>query len=275
MTTLTNSSSSLPVNWPKDVEYLTEYRYHPSISSDLLDVIQGKRQLKAQSISANVEKSVNSSNKSQDKKQNSDSVTGSSTVIDRVMQDEQLPKRTELELEYDEIPIGRLLTVPTLPNGHDSPLYEIRLITSPPTHPVLNSYGLFACTTLRPGALLLDYIAEVLPDNVTDPESDYTLHLLDCLNLDACKAGNQGRFVNDFRQIRTQEQGPNVAWDLYRCETSGQVRMGCKILKRIEKDEELLCTYGKLFWKSRGIPVKGEEWEDGWDTESDIEDASD
>ncbi|KAF9927128.1 hypothetical protein FBU30_003478 [Linnemannia zychae] len=163
----------------------------------------------------------------------------------------------------------------TIPDQSSSapPPYEIRLITGPPTHPVLGSYGLFATKLLRPGLHLLDYISLVVPDEHADPDSDHTLYLCNDLNLDASVHGNHGRFVNDFRGIRTQEQGPNVGWDLYRDAETGQVRMGCKVLKLIRKGEEIVCTYGKAYWKSRGIAVSGEEWEDGWDT--DLEDGQD
>ncbi|KAF9105935.1 hypothetical protein BGX29_010919 [Mortierella sp. GBA35] len=153
------------------------------------------------------------------------------------------------------------------------PPYEIRLITGPPKHPVLGSYGLFATKTLRPGLHLLDYISLVAPDEYADPDSDHTLYLSNDLNLDASVHGNHGRFVNDFRGVRSQEQGPNVGWDLYRDTETGQIRMGCKVLKLIRKGEEILCTYGKAYWKSRGVAVSGEEWEDGWDT--DLEDGKD
>ncbi|KAF9098650.1 hypothetical protein BGX23_005716 [Mortierella sp. AD031] len=153
------------------------------------------------------------------------------------------------------------------------PPYEIRLITGPPKHPVLGSYGLFATKTLRPGLHLLDYISLVAPDEYADPDSDHTLYLSNDLNLDASVHGNHGRFVNDFRGVRSQEQGPNVGWDLYRDTETGQIRMGCKVLKLIRKGEEILCTYGKAYWKSRGVAISGEEWEDGWDT--DLEDGKD
>ncbi|KAF9908397.1 hypothetical protein EC991_009852 [Linnemannia zychae] len=161
----------------------------------------------------------------------------------------------------------------TTTSSSRQPPYEIRLITGPPTHPVLGSYGLFATRLLRPGTHLLDYISLVVPDEHADPDSDHTLYLSNDLNLDASVHGNHGRFVNDFRGIRTQQQGPNVGWDLYRDTETGQVRMGCKVLKMIRRGEEIVCTYGKAYWKSRGVMATGEEWEDGWDT--DLEDGAD
>ncbi|KAG0328285.1 hypothetical protein BG000_000536 [Podila horticola] len=228
----------LPVNWPMHVKYLTDYAYHPSITADTLALVQGKRRRKSEPPAQDTRSNIDSGEEA----------------------------RTKQEQEYDEIPLGHAIP------AKDPPQYEIRLITSPPTHPVLGSYGLFACTTLRPGTHLLDYISLVAPDAAADPDSDHTLYLHSDLNLDASLQGNHGRFVNDFRGIRSQAQGPNVAWDLYRDTRTGQVRMGCKVLKRIRPGEEILCTYGKAYWKSRGFAAPGPEWEDSWDT--DLEDDS-
>ncbi|KAF9350943.1 hypothetical protein BGX26_010926 [Mortierella sp. AD094] len=259
----------LPVNWPKHVKYLVDYEYHPSISPSLLDLVQGRRRKR---------KELCVSTKSEEAESETEGKDG---------------PRSEIELEYDDIPIGNaipgaLRSVPSTPpitsttgftgptittSDTRGPPFEIRLIDSPPSHPVLGSYGLFATQTLRPGRHLLDYISLIVPDEHADPQSDHTLYLCNDLNLDASVHGNHGRFVNDFRNIRSQEQGPNVAWDLYRDASTGQVRMGCKVLKRIRPGEEILCTYGKTYWKSRDVKVVGQDWEDGWDT--DYEDQSD
>ncbi|KAG0045885.1 hypothetical protein BGZ83_008907 [Gryganskiella cystojenkinii] len=267
------SFTFLPPNWPAHVKYLVDYEYHPSISKPILDLVQGKRRRPRDTLQDKI-------------------CDGKSTENNACPPHQDSGSRTTDEQEYDEIPIGHAIpglvfsadgteaTTNATTTGSPSSwrkkkknrsLYEIRLISSPQTHPVLGSYGLFALRTLRPGLHLLDYISLVVPDEFADPDSDHTLYLSNDLNLDASVHGNHGRFVNDFRGIRTQEQGPNVGWDLYRDARTGQVRMGCKVLKRIQKNEEILCTYGKTYWKSRGIAVKGEEWEDGWDT--DLEDV--
>jgi hypothetical protein len=270
----------LPPNWPKDVKYLVDYEYHPSVSTSLLDLVQGKRR-KKEELQEKIDRSEG--DPLQDKRKDKVTIEGE--------EEDKKELRSELETEYDDIPIGHaipgllprsstmdstngpaitFLEDPTLALA--PPPYEIRLITSPSTHPVLGSYGLFATRTLRPGIHLLDYISLIVPDESANPESDHTLYLCHDLNLDASTHGNHGRFVNDFRGIRPYEQGPNVGWDLYRDQATGQVRMGCKVLKRIRKDEEILCTYGKAYWKSRGIKVTGNDWEDSWDT--DMEDWS-
>ncbi|KAF9112888.1 hypothetical protein BGX27_002645 [Mortierella sp. AM989] len=237
----------LPVNWPSSVKYLIDYHYHPSIPSHILDLVRGFRQ------------------KQKDRFEN---IQSKDESLELEVEDEP---RSEIEKEYDDIPIGH--AIPGVLRHNSDPPYEIRLITSPPNHPVLGSYGLFATRTLRPRLHLLDYISLVVPDEHADPDSDHTLYLCNDLNLDASIHGNHGRFVNDFRNIRTYKQGPNVAWDLYRDAETGQVRMGCKVLKSIQPGEEILCTYGKAYWKSRGVVVTGREWEDEWDT--DPEDQSD
>ncbi|KAG0196710.1 hypothetical protein BGX28_009841 [Mortierella sp. GBA30] len=280
----------LPVNWPKHVKYLVDYEYHLSIPASLLDLVQGRRRKKNEhgKMTTTRAKSTTSAGL--------DGVAQEQEAEELMVEETQTEPRSELELEYDDIPFGHAkpgilrsispstspssspsickgtATIPSLSSSSllpSSPEYEIRLITSPPDHPALGSYGLFATKTLFPGQHLLDYISLVVPDEFADPNSDHTLYLSNDLNLDASVHGNHGRFVNDFRGIRTQEQGPNVGWDLYRDIETGQIRMGCKVLKRIKKGEEILCTYGKAYWKSRGVVVTGEEWENGWDTDLD------
>ncbi|KAF9415344.1 hypothetical protein BGZ94_000122 [Podila epigama] len=258
--------------WPSHIKFMTDYVYHPSIDGETLALVQGKRRRKCEQQ----EQDEYSRSHKRDQKQDKDS--GHNTQgHDEENDEKDEEERTEQELSYDTIPIGH--AIPGIPEDQNvsssssSSLYRVQLITSPENHPVLGSYGLFACKTIRPGTHLLDYISLVAPDAAADPESDHTLYLQFDLNLDASIQGNHGRFINDFRGIRTQEQGPNVAWDLYRDATTGQLRMACKVLKRIRKGEEILCTYGKAYWKSRGIVVKGPEWEDSWDT--DLEDMDD
>ncbi|KAG0365887.1 hypothetical protein BC939DRAFT_479343 [Gamsiella multidivaricata] len=289
----------LPPNWPKQVKYLIDYEYHPAISPSVLGLVQGRRRKKSEqhkdpgTMSTLTQwPQAHSVEDVQEvcEKNNDDTDEDEPDNEDRSWDEaEDEPNnedgsRDEGEDEYDNLPIGHAISgllrsrlQSTTNDNNDSsivplPPYEIRLIDSPLTHPVLGSYGLFATEPLRPGRHLLDYISLIVPDEYADPESDHTLYLCNDLNLDASAQGNHGRFVNDFRRIRTQQQGPNVAWDLYRDADTGEVRMGCKVLKRIQPGEEILCTYGKAYWKSRGIPVSGNEWEDTWDT--DLEDWS-
>ncbi|KAF8936102.1 hypothetical protein EDD21DRAFT_365318 [Dissophora ornata] len=281
----------LPVNWPKHVKYLVDYEYHPSIPPFVLDLVQGRRRKKNEQ--RNISRSEHDPTRVTGLGNSAEikAMEGGETNKEENEEEEEEEEegesepRSVLESEYDDIPIGHaipgiLRSVPSSENAatsqdncssssSQSPGYEIQLIVSPPTHPVLGSYGLFATRDLRPGLHLLDYISLVVPDQFADPNSDHTLYLSNDLNLDASVTGNHGRFVNDFRIIRTHEQGPNVGWDLYRDLETGQIRMGCKVLKRIRKGEEILCTYGKAYWKSRGIVVTGNEWEDDWDTDLD------
>ncbi|KAG0241351.1 hypothetical protein B0O80DRAFT_435004 [Mortierella sp. GBAus27b] len=260
---------TLPVNWPKDVRYMLDYEYHPSTDPSILDLVQGRRRRAKErgSVARFHRDPKDKCEKDQDQNQDEEE--------EAEEEEEEKGSRTQDEIDYDAIPIGHAipgsLRVPESPIP--DPPFEVRLITWPPTHPVLGSYGLFATKALRPGTHLLDYISVVVPDQYANPDSDHTLYLCHDLNLDASAQGNHGRFVNDFRGIRTHEQGPNVSWDLYRDQDTGQVRMGCKVLKRIRKDDEILCTYGHTYWKSRGVRVTGSEWEDWWDT--DLEDWSD
>ncbi|GJJ76589.1 hypothetical protein EMPS_08948 [Entomortierella parvispora] len=279
--TIVSSPKFLPPDWPAHVKYLVDYEYHPSISESTLDLVLGRRRKHTECHPKKAEQGMRRDVADigfLEKEADDNEEKGESAL--RVTDG-----RTQEEQDYDEIPMGHAIpgleftansTTVTAKGERsaDEELYEIRYIDTP-DHPVCGSYGLFALKTLRPGLHLLDYISLVVPDEFADPDSDHTLYLCNDLNLDASVHGNHGRFVNDFRGIRTQEQGPNVGWDLYRDADTGQVRMGCKVLKRIRKGEEILCTYGHDYWKSRGVKVEGEEWEEGWDTDlDDVESSS-
>ncbi|KAF9975118.1 hypothetical protein BGZ73_001333 [Actinomortierella ambigua] len=299
--------SEVPVNWPDSVVFLEDYYYHLAIDQTLLDVIQTGAHLhtadrRTKPTSFPVQPAEDDSDPPLprdgnsgandyriDSKQETCENDGHSMAkehdsaeahpkTDESNNEAQLSEDPSLADEYLELPLGDAIAGTALGTLHpktQTPLFEIRLITSPASHPALGSHGLFACQALRPGTHLLDYISEVAPDHVANPDSDHTLYLMRDLNLDASYKGNQARFVNDFRGIRSQEQGPNLGWDLYCDRRTGQVRMGGKVLKRIRKDEEIVCSYGKAFWRSRGIKVQGNDWEDAWDTDLDDWSSSD
>ncbi|KAL2019900.1 hypothetical protein VTK56DRAFT_9075 [Thermocarpiscus australiensis] len=186
------------------------------------------------------------------------------------------------------------------------PAVRITPITDP-NHPAHGQAGLFATRDLRPGELILPYLGEVhvgspapapapapssssssSPDSYDYDydyaQSDYDLWLdRDAdVAVDAARAGNEARFVNDYRGVPVpvpvslpgrgrgrgrQEQpqtqrGPNaefrVCWDA----RSGERCMAVFVLpagKRdagrrgwgIKKGEEVLVSYGRGFWMGR------------------------
>ncbi|KAL1951794.1 hypothetical protein VTO73DRAFT_943 [Trametes versicolor] len=137
------------------------------------------------------------------------------------------------------------------PSPHTpKPLVTIQLITET-SHPACGQYGLFAAKKIPPHTLILDYIGEVHCDD--RPDSDYDLSLYRTpdyisVGIDAQHAGNEARFINDYRGVKGK---PNAAFQERRTD-SGELRMsvwsGAEALK---KGDELLVSYGKSWWRER------------------------
>jgi SET domain-containing protein len=125
--------------------------------------------------------------------------------------------------------------------------------------------GLFSSRNLAARAHIIDYIGIVDGHDTASETSNFSL-VLDSrlgLSIDAEKAGNEARMINDFRgvpnssSIREQYNAPistvnrpTVAFELYRHAKTGKVRMGVFAMhRRISKGDELLVSYGKGFWK--------------------------
>jgi hypothetical protein len=130
-------------------------------------------------------------------------------------------------------------------------------------HPAKGQYGLFAGKHLAPESFILFYVGTVHGESDTDPASDYDLSLDRGLGVgvDAAKAGNEARFINDYRGI--SDEGPNAEFqDVWVDVGKGSYerRMAVFVLpagksgKRsagITRGEEILVSYGKGFWKER------------------------
>ncbi|KAI3330209.1 hypothetical protein F4824DRAFT_350808 [Ustulina deusta] len=145
------------------------------------------------------------------------------------------------------------------------PLVRIIPINDP-SHPAQGQAGLFATRHLEPGTLIIPYYgfvhSSLPPHSLSHDKSDYDLWLNREADIavDAQKAGNEARFVNDYRGIR---QRPNAefkqCWDV-RC---GQQCMAVFVLPSgkmaparagaggIAKGTEILVSYGKGFWSKR------------------------
>ncbi|KAI9836876.1 MAG: hypothetical protein M1819_001041 [Sarea resinae] len=160
------------------------------------------------------------------------------------------------------------LVLPQIPNQTPNPPVSITRITRP-SHPAHTQYGLFATHDLAPGSFILPYVGVVHAAGAdADPGSDYDL----CLDggrgigVDATRAGNQARFVNDYRGVRAR---PNA--EFRECVTRGGERtMGVWVVsagrsgagrKGVRRGEEICVSYGKGFWRGRGGQKEEEEEE--------------
>ena len=135
---------------------------------------------------------------------------------------------------------------------------KITAITTP-SHPANGQHGLFATQNLKPGTFILAYLGRVHPGAASSQESDYDLWLNREADLavDAARAGNEARFVNDFRGVRDKANAEfGVAW----CERWGELCVGFWVIKGgkgIKKGEEICVSYGKGFWGERKAEEEG------------------
>ncbi|KAI1797607.1 hypothetical protein LXA43DRAFT_256804 [Ganoderma leucocontextum] len=135
------------------------------------------------------------------------------------------------------------------PRAHKPPV-AIQFISNP-SHPAYGQFGLVATKKIPPRTLILDYVGEVHCDD--RPDSDYDLSLYrtaDQVNVgvDAQHAGNEARFINDFRDVKSK---PNAFFQERRTE-NGDLRMSVwSGSETIKKGDELLVSYGKSWWRAR------------------------
>lgn len=129
-------------------------------------------------------------------------------------------------------------------------LVRVRYITEP-SHPARGQNGLFAVRKIPPRSHIIDYIGEVHCQDRVD--SDYDLSLFrsedgDNVGVDASVMGNEARFVNDYRGIRSK---PNAVFVESRT-LQGELRMSIWSSKDpVQKGDEILVSYGKNWWRSR------------------------
>ena len=112
-----------------------------------------------------------------------------------------------------------------------------------PSKQAAGQFGLFAAKKIPPRTHLLDYLGEVHCND--RPSSDYDLSLYRTpdgsvsVGVDASVMGNEGRFVNDYRGIRSR---PNAQFEETRAR-EGELRMSIWTAgEAIKKGEEILVS---------------------------------
>ncbi|KAK7694332.1 hypothetical protein QCA50_001515 [Cerrena zonata] len=119
------------------------------------------------------------------------------------------------------------------------------------SHPAFGQCGLFAAKKIPPKTHILDYLGEVHCDD--RPDSDYDLSLYRTQDLsvgvDASQMGNEGRFINDFRGVKTK---PNAIFEERRTSANELCMSVWSGADPIKKGDEILVSYGKSWWKERG-----------------------
>ena len=107
-------------------------------------------------------------------------------------------------------------------------------------HPACGQCGLFAAKALSHGAWVIDYVGAVTLGENEDRASDYVCDFGDRseLALDAKRMGNEGRFVNDYRNTGRHA---NVEFRLRR-DRCGELRQGIFVAAKegVRAGEELV-----------------------------------
>lgn len=116
------------------------------------------------------------------------------------------------------------------------------------SHPSYPACGLFALKRIKKGEYVLPYIGQLHHESTLSTTSDYTLHMHTQFSIDAEFYGNEARFINDYRGVCPK---PNVEFVLVKID--GVLGMAVRSLSDIEKGTELALSYGKGFWKERGL----------------------
>jgi len=98
---------------------------------------------------------------------------------------------------------------------------------------------------------VMDYVGRVCLGENQDKESDYVCDFGEHseLALDARRVGNEARFINDYRNTGMRA---NVEFRLRR-DAKRELRQGVFVCAKegIRRDQELLISYGKSFWRAR------------------------
>jgi nuclear pore complex protein Nup98-Nup96 len=182
---------------------------------------------------------------------------------------------TQVEALRTKPPAESMERLPASATQTPCPLVRIQIIEDE-QHPARGQRGLFAARDLKPGSFVVAYLGRVHDGGPrgTDAESDYDLWLDrdKGLAVDAARAGNEARFVNDYRGVRPR---PNAQFGTAWSERWGQLCVGFWVMpaaassskkggkgkkaEGIRKGDEILVSYGKGFWEKRQAQEEGED----------------
>lgn len=103
-----------------------------------------------------------------------------------------------------------------------------------------------------PNSYIVSYHGEIHSDERANSDYDLALDRVGetSLGVDAAQRGNEARFVNDFRGVKSK---PNALFRLGR-DKRGWLEMSVwSGSLPIKKGEEILVSYGKGWWKARTL----------------------
>ena len=123
-------------------------------------------------------------------------------------------------------------------------------------HPCHGEGGLYAGEDIEKGAFLLDYagfVSITLGDEHDTNKSSFLLNLFNSeehmvyIDVDAARAGNEARFLNDFHGVPGID-APNCQFWPYYDNVTGEKRIGIKTIREVATGQELLVDYGGKYF---------------------------
>lgn len=123
-------------------------------------------------------------------------------------------------------------------------------------HPCHGEGGLYAGEDIEKGTFLIDYAGHVsitLGDEHDTNKSSYLLNLFHSeehmlyIDVDAARAGNEARFLNDFHGVPGAD-APNCQFWPYYDTVTGEKRIGIKTIREVTTGQELLVDYGGKYF---------------------------
>ncbi|KAK4700180.1 hypothetical protein P7C70_g6072, partial [Phenoliferia sp. Uapishka_3] len=167
-----------------------------------------------------------------------------------------VPKSSPLLQREDKI---KFASPPLAPPPNDPPWVIIKKIVGR-NHPAKGQYGLYnGDRVLDKGTWIRDYLGVVHTDTESETSSDYDVCLsraatfADTISIDATLAGNESRYVNDFRNILTR---PNAVFENREWPLPGGRGVGVRMAiwvgpVDIRPHEEIVVSYGRAYWDQR------------------------
>mmetsp|Transcript_11254 Transcript_11254/g.38430 ORF Transcript_11254/g.38430 Transcript_11254/m.38430 type:complete len:197 (-) Transcript_11254:1527-2117(-) len=117
-------------------------------------------------------------------------------------------------------------------------------------HPCKGQRGLFAIRVWEPFEVLGEYCGVVKVPNDQEArqcDSDYAVAVYKSATwtpfIDASRAGNETRFINDFRGVAGS---PNCKFS--QSHVGGRPAILVVITRQVKEEEELLVDYGDVYW---------------------------
>ncbi|KAL8287247.1 hypothetical protein RQP46_003699 [Phenoliferia psychrophenolica] len=174
-----------------------------------------------------------------------------------------IPRPSPLLPRLDRI---RFCSPPLATPPNAPPPVEIKRVNGR-NHPCKGQFGLYnGERELDKGTWIRDYLGEIHTDPESKKSSDYDVCVLrsqnplETISIDATEAGNEARYINDYRGIVTR---PNAVFEVREWPLPGGLGVGMRMAIWVEREirphEEIVVSYGRAYWDQRKAEKKDAE----------------